>query len=226
MANYVNVTLDTTSPSGLTLSLEGGASFSTDRIVDLSVSVADGTTTGYQIKVWGNVDTTVNANIQATEGASAWISYATLIQLTLSTGDGLKTIYAKVRDDVHNESAQASDTITLDTSLPVVSVTTPDVARISKITGKNTATFSFTCDVPFVEYKVKVVSSTGSINTAGTTIPVTAGSVNTSGTGTFDTSVTPINVQIKGADLETASAGDGNKIIKIFCRDEAGNWSA
>ncbi len=31
---------------------------------------------------------------------------------------------------------------------------------------------------------------------------------------------------VKGADLEAASAGDGNKIIKVFVQESSGNWSA
>jgi hypothetical protein len=32
-------------------------------------------------------------------------------------------------------------------------------------------------------------------------------------------------VTIKGTDLETASAGDGAKTVKVFVQDLAGNWS-
>jgi hypothetical protein len=226
--NYVTVELDTTSPTGLVISIEGDASFTSDTIVDLALSIDDVDTTGYQMKIWGTgIDTTADVNVQDTELASTWISYATLKQITLTAGDGSKSISARVRDDVHNESSLATDTITLDTAKPVVTVTQPDVPAISRITGRNVANFSFTCDVPFAEYLVKVVGTTGATNIAGTTIPTTGGSVNTSGTGAFDTSVAPIDVTIYGDDLYTASgASDGDKIIKVFCRDEAGNWSA
>ena len=32
-------------------------------------------------------------------------------------------------------------------------------------------------------------------------------------------------VTINGADLETASAGDGVKIVKVFVKNAAGTWS-
>ena len=37
---------------------------------------------------------------------------------------------------------------------------------------------------------------------------------------------TVINCQIYGADLEAADAGDGTKIVKVFAKDESGNWSS
>lgn len=225
-ATNFNLTLDTTAPAAVTISLAGGAAFTTARPVTATISTSDGTTTGYQMKVWGNVDLTVNANIQATEATSAWIAYNAAQAVTLSTTDGAKTVSVKVRDDVWNESAIASDSITLDTTLPVPNVTVgPDVTKVSKITGKRTASFSFQADVIFDEYKVKVVPAAGSLESAGTLIPVVAGSTNMSGVAGSYAAVTNINSTIDGADLESASAGDGTKVVKVFVRDPAGNWS-
>ena len=36
---------------------------------------------------------------------------------------------------------------------------------------------------------------------------------------------TNIQVTITGTDLETASPGDGAKIVKVFVKNEAGTWS-
>ena len=36
---------------------------------------------------------------------------------------------------------------------------------------------------------------------------------------------TGITSVIDGRDLETASAGDGVKVVKVFVKDDAGNWS-
>jgi hypothetical protein len=43
-------------------------------------------------------------------------------------------------------------------------------------------------------------------------------------TGSFP-ATTGIDSMIDGRDLETASAGDGTKIVKVFVRDDANNWS-
>jgi hypothetical protein len=224
MANYFNLTLDTTAPQGVTISLNSGAVYTTDQIVTASIATSDGDTTGYQMLIWGTVDNAYNANIQTTEGASSWISYSATQQVKVATTDGTKTVYVKIRDDVDNPSAQASDTITLNTAVPAVSISGVSVVKISKVNGKNETTFSFSSDVTFAEYKVKVVSGTSSTEETGTTILTTNGSSNMSATGTF-ASATPINCAIRGADLEVASAGDGTKIVKVFVKNEAGIWS-
>lgn len=224
MANYFNLILDTTAPAGVTVSINAAAAYATAQLVNLTIGTSDGVTTGYQMKIWGTVDTAYDANVQATEGASAWITYATSKQVKLAAGDGTKTIFVKIRDDVLNESAQASGSITLDTTLPTVSISAgPDVTKVSKISTKDTCTLSFTADSHIQAWKVKVVPSSSSIESAGAQIGTTYGSTGVTG-GALAAS-TPQAVTIKGADLEAASSGDGTKIIKIFIQDDAGNWS-
>lgn len=225
MANYFNLTLDTTGVANPTISIESGATFATTQLVTLTIGTTETPTTGFQMLIWGDVDNTNDANIQTTEGASVWITYTTSKQIKLSSAEGSKTIYLKIRDDVYNASSQVSDTIILDTTLPVVTITGPDVTKISKVDGKNTCSFSFSCDCIFDEYKVKVVAASGNAQDTGTQIGTANGSSNVSGVvGAYPAS-TPINVAINGTDLETASASDGVKIIKVFVKDESGQWS-
>lgn len=226
MANYVYITLDTTPPSNPSITIDGGSIFATSQLVDLSISVGDVDTTGYQMKIWGSVDNSYDVNIQSTENDSSWIPYSSSFQVKLSSGDGEKTIYLKVRDDVHNASSIAIDSIKLDTSIPTVTVTNPDVSKISKVAGKDTFSFTFSSNEDFIEYKVKLVGTTGSTHDTGNVIPTTAGSINTSGAGLF-TANQVITVTIKGQDLEDAGATtDGQKIIKVFVKDASGKWSA
>jgi len=226
MATNFTVTLDTTAPAGVTISLAAGAAATAVRDITATIGTSDGDTTGYQMKIWGSVDNAANANIQTTEGASAWISFSTSQAVRLSTGDGSKTVNVKVRDDVWNESAQQSDSITLDTTLPVPNITVgPDATRVSKVAGKRTVNFSWQSDSIFEEYKVKVVPATNSTESAGTTIPTTNGSTNTSGTAGGYPATTNINTSLDGRDIELASSGDGDKIIKVFVREASGNWS-
>lgn len=218
MASYFNLTLDTLAPDGLTLSINDGALYTTSATVTLSISMTDEASAGYQMKIWGIEGV-------ADEGSATWETYATTKSVTLVAGDGLKTVSIKVRDDVGNESAVVTDTITLDTAVSAVSVTGPDKSKISKVAGFNQSIFNFTSDVIFEEYKVCVVPANNSTQEAGTVIPTTAGSLNTSGSeGNYPAS-TNIQVTITGADLETASSGDGVKIIKVFVRNAAGTWS-
>jgi hypothetical protein len=224
MTATFNLTLDTTGPGGVAASINSGATYAVDVNVLLAITTTDTDTTGYQVKIWGDVDTAFNANIQATEGASSWITLATPHAVKLSSGDGAKNLTVRLRDDVWNESATASDSITLDTTAPTINVTAgPTPTKISKIATKDVSAFSFSPSDDIVAYKVKVVPSTGSLHTAGTQIPTTAGSTNMSGGAV--TGGTTVSCTINGTDLETASAGDGPKIVKVFGQDAAGNWS-
>lgn len=218
MASYFNLTLDTTAPTGLALSINDDALYTTSTTVTLKIAVADGVTTGYQMKIWGIADV-------ADEGSASWETFATTKSVTLTSGDGLKTVHVKVRDDVGNESAEVTDTITLDTTIPVVTVTGPDKSKISKVSSFNQSVINFTTDVEFTEYKVCVVPQTSSTQDAGTVIPTDNGSTNTSGSAGNYPASQNIRVTITGADLETASSGDGVKIVKVFVKTASGLWS-
>lgn len=218
MASFFNLILDTLAPSGLTLKLNNGATYATSNTVTAAVSLSDSSKTGYQMKIWGT-------KAAATEAAASWETFAETKSITLTDGDGLKTVNIKVRDDVGNETASVSASITVNTAVPVVTITGPDKSRISKVSGFDTSAFSFTSDVDFEEYVIKVVPSSSSLHDAGTQIPTTGGSANTSGSAGGYKKATAINVTIKGADLATASSGDGTKIVKVFVRNAAGTWS-
>lgn len=184
----------------------------------LKTSVTDADTTGYQMKIWG-IDGV------ATEADAKWETFVGEKSISLPTGDGMKTVHVKVRDDVGNETAEASDSITLDTAVPVVNLTGPDKDKISKVNGFDVSIITFSADVDFEEYKVCVVPAANSLQAAGVVIPTTGGSENTSGAAGGYKANTNISVTINGADLETASAGDGTKIVKIFVKNAAGTWS-
>jgi hypothetical protein len=222
MANYFYLTLDTTAPSSPTLNIAGGAVYTNTQLVNLELGTGDTNMEGYQMKIWGDVDGTYDTGIQATESESTWISFTGIKQIKLALGDGTKTINFRLRDEVYNESSSVSDTVTLDMALPEVNVGSVDRSKISKITGKNIASFTFSSVEEFAEYKVKVVTSTSAGHTTGTLIGTTNGSVNTAGTGSF---TTPVTVEIAGSDLELASSGDGQKIVKVFVKNQAGTWS-
>lgn len=217
MASYFNLTLDTLAPQGLTIKLNNGSQYTTNKTVQLAVNVTDESADGYQMKVWG-------INGVAKESDAVWETLANIKNVTLSTGDGLKTVYVKVRDDVYNETVAASATITLDTSVPAVTIIGPDVSKISKTSPKDVATFSFTSNTAFTEYKIKVVPSNSSLHDAGVQIGTANGSTNMSATGTFKAS-TAISCKVYGKDLEAASSGDGEKIIKVFVKNAHGTWS-
>lgn len=217
MANYFNLTLDTTAPSLVAVKINNGAEYTTSQAVALEITCEDSATIGYQMKIWGISGATSEAD-------ASWETFVASKSVTLPSGDGLKTVHVKIRDDVYNESASTTATITLNTAVPSVTITGPDVTRISKKAGKNTCTFSFSSDAEFAEYKVKVVPSISSLHDAGIDIGSANGSTGMNGTGTYAAN-NPVPCTINGADLDAASSGDGQKIIKVFVKTEYGIWS-
>ena len=218
MASFFNLILDTLAPSGVQLKINSGAQYTTTEEVLLSIGTSDSETTGYQMKIWG-------INGITSESQASWETFSTSKSVTLTSGDGLKTVSIKIRDDVYNESSTVTAQITLNTTVPSVTITGPDVSKISKVSPKNVATFSFVSDVDFEEYKVKVVPTNSSLQDAGVQIGTTNGSTNMSGSAGGYKANTSIQCKIYGEDLEVASSGDGDKIIKVFVKNNAGTWS-
>lgn len=216
MAAYFNLTLDTTAPSGGSISLAS-------RTNSVNVTATLGATGATYMKLWGDICATAGGTA-ITESNASWVAYSTTAPIILTSTDGTKTVYAKFKDDVGNESASVNASTILDTTGPVVTIVGPDVTKISKVAGYNVCSFSFSADEAIAEWTVRVVPSTSSVHTAGTQIGTTGGSTNMSGS-TQTAAETAISCTIYGADLETASSGDGAKIIKVFVKDLTGNWS-
>lgn len=228
MTNSFILTLDTTAPDAA-IELAGGLAYTT--APDIAAVVSSAAADATQMKIWGDVDPAFDANVQATEGASLWITYDHAAKaIRLLSGDGLKTVYVKVRDDVGNESAPASDTITLDTAAPAISITVAFAPpKISKVHNPPTDVFdvsqgTFVSDSDLQAWEVRVVPDMNADHTAGAVIPAAGGSLNTSG-GALAAGAGKM-VTIRGADLEAASPGDGPKVVKIFGQDANGQWSA
>lgn len=215
MASYFNLTLDTLAPSITAFSINSGAAVTTSRNVTLNITAPEAAS----MKIWG-IDGV------ASEAAASWETFASTKNVTLTSGDGTKTVYIKVRDSVYNESAASSDTITLSTAIPTITITGPDVSVISEQSGKNVATFSFSSSMALKAWTVRLVPSNASAHDAGTQIPTTGGSTNMSGTSLAAN--TSKECKIYGADLSSAAGGtDGTYIIKVFGQASANDlWSA
>lgn len=216
MASYFNLTLDTTAPSGGSISLPSRAS-------SVNVTATLSATGASYVKLWGDICATAGG-AAITEANASWVAYETSKAIILTASDGTKTVYAKFKDDVGNESSSVNATTIYDSSLPIVTIVGPDVSKISKVSGFNVCAFSFSANETINEWSVRVVPSISSLHTAGTEIPTTGGSTNMSG-NTQKSADTAVECTIYGADLETASAGDGAKIVKVFVKDLTGNWS-
>lgn len=236
MSSYVRLILDTTSPQSLDLLLNGGSTYTGSRMVDAAISTADEDTTGYSMKLWGDIDfdwakvnnlveqDTPDQEVHADN--AVWVDFASNKELRLSVTDGSKVIYVQLRDDVHNLSDIVEDSITVDTEVPNVLVLSgPTPPKISKVDGKNISELEFRFSKDVVEYKVTVVGNSGDAEQTAVVIADTNGSANVAGVGEF-TEDTTIICEINGTDLEEASPGDGEKIVKVFAKDAMGRWSS
>lgn len=253
MAGYFNITLDTTGPSGVSVKINGDAVRTTSTAVTLDIACADSDTTGYQMKIWGDIDGAL------TESEAAWETFATTKNITLlETDNDVLTVYVRLRDDLWNTSDAASDTILLYMETPAVTIVSgPTPARITTFMGhddltsldkvavltKSISSVTFTADKDISDIKVMVVESINALHGDASNVLIPTGGNSKIAMGTADDAIelneeggltasgldiaagTEIAVGIFGDDLQTASAGDGVKLIKIFVREKDANWS-
>ena len=107
-----------------------------------------------------------------------------------------------------------------DTTPPTPNIVVgPDVTRISDETGKDQVTFEWESDEDFQSYQIRSVPTAGSDHTTGSLIEenVTPASGGTAGTN--------YSATITDDEITAVDPGDEIKIIKVFVRDIAGNWS-
>ncbi len=114
----VSVGGDTTAPSG-SVTINGGAAATSTTAVTLSLSATDNSGTVSQMQC---------SNDGATYSTPE--AYATTKAWTLTSGDGTKTVYAKFKDAAGNWSSAVSATISLDTTPPVITFTSPKDGQI------------------------------------------------------------------------------------------------
>jgi hypothetical protein len=228
--SYVTITLDTTAPANPTIQIAGGQAFATAQLVNLAISTDDVDTTGYEMLIWGDVDTTFDNKVTATEGTATWQAYSPNPQVKLKANTGgdpeVKTINIRLRDDVRNATVIKFDDISLDTSIPTVTIVVGlDKNRLSREDQKNEASFQFSVNQSYVAYKVKLVGAINATEDMGTQIPTAGLSSGVTGSGAF-TSANVHTVRLRTADLETAGANaNGPNIIKVFVQEASGGWS-
>ena len=180
------ITVDTTGPTG-TLLIAGDLDYVNDTQVTLTINGEDLTVISLMM-------------ISNDEGFTdvEWENYGTTKEWTLTSDDGEKTVYLKLKDIVENESDTIQATITLDTTLPF----SPSVS-IDEGTYTNsqsiTLTLSASSDLAPIE---KVMISESSDFTGAEWVDYSA-SIN-----------------------YTLSTGDGAKTIYAKFKDAAGNISS
>ena len=112
-------------PMNPSISIANNAQYTTTRNVQLNLNA-----TGSNLKMKLSEDSTFN-------GVN-WQDYSSDLSFILSTGDGVKKVYAKFKNDFEIESSTLKDDIIMDTTPPTVVLTvTPD----SGITNETTFQF-------------------------------------------------------------------------------------
>jgi hypothetical protein len=225
VTNNFKLTLDTTAPIVLSATIDGGAPITSLSDLTIDTVLEDADTTGYQMKVWGDVDPEFDPNVQLTEEESTWVAFDPSFVAQASEGDGSKTIEWRIRDDVWNQTTVQSAEIEVNTDVPNIEVTAgPSPAKISKVATKNLSTFTFKSDVDLIDWQVKVVLVEGEDHDGGQGfLEETNGSEKLNG-GTLEAGKNQ-TAKLSGADLQTAMAADGEYIIKVFGQGENGLWS-
>jgi len=145
------IDLDTAAPTGASVTINGG-DYTNSTSVTLTL-VATGAT---------------EMCISNTVTCTAWIAYTTSKAWTLSSGAGLKTVYAKFRDDLGNTSAQVNDTITFDNTAPTNGTATAanDIASVVlRWSG-----FADTGGSGIASYKIVYSTTSAPANCSGTDI--------------------------------------------------------
>ena len=113
-----SIVVDGTEPSGGSISIEGGATWTNDPAVTVTASGVSDSPAGV---------THIRATVNGGSTWYGWYAYPT-INVTLPAGDGTKTVHAQFKDANGNATSglSVSDTIILDTADPAAP-STPDM---------------------------------------------------------------------------------------------------
>lgn len=221
----VTLELDTVAPVP-TVEINGGALYSSSKSVKVRI-ISDSPDVVGAI-IYGDIaDSSAYGkasedDASKTENIISWVTGDTEATFDVDlddTADGAKTISVKLIDDVGNVTPTAvSETITLDTKLPIVYQTKITPSKISLVEGHNAATLVFFADSDITEYKVAVVSDNSVSADIATALEGCSAVANYAAN-------TGIKVTVKGTALKAAVVNDGVYTLKVFVKDAAGNWS-
>jgi len=215
MANFVNITLDKTGPVLLGITV-GSVERTNITGHNVSFSLSGGADVA-QYKLWSPAGDFSNPGATS-EGAATWEDFTVVgtandVAVTIDgAADGSKSLSAKVRDDVGNESGIASDSIVYDTQGPslVQILINGGIAK----TGSSVVNVDFYLSPEDTYLKDWIIW--GDLANGETTKGAAE-----AGTGWTDFSVqgTPNTVQ------KALALGDGEKTLTAIVRDDLGNES-
>ncbi|HHT9144040.1 MAG TPA: hypothetical protein ACFYD8_13395 [Candidatus Wujingus californicus] len=185
--------VDTSSPTG-TININNGATYTNSTIVSLNLSAKDNVgVTGYYIST--SASTPSLSDSGWTDIISTTIFNDTVLY-TLSTGDGSKLLYAWYKDASGNLSSSSTDSITLDMTEPIVTITSPTTSSTYTTTSS-----------------IITLGGSASDTTSGISIVTWNNSAGGSGTASGTTSWNTGSIALSS----------GDNVITISAKDGAGN---
>ncbi len=195
-SGYIFTLLTNSMPDG-SIIINSGADYTDSTTATLALSATDNTgITGYYLSTSSSVP---SASAPGWTTVASSTSYSANVPYTLSSGDGSKTVYVWYKDATGNVSATASDSITLDTTNPAVTITSPTSNSTYTITGGT-------------------VSLGGSASDSRSGVNSVTWSNNRGGSGTASGTT---SWSISGITLS-----NGDNIITITARDRANNTNS
>ncbi|MCK6548347.1 S8 family serine peptidase [Myxococcota bacterium] len=142
-------------PTG-SIVIAGGATWTPSASVTLTLSATDD-------------GTVTNMCISNTTSCTSWIAYATTRTHSLTSGNGLKTVYVTFRDQWNNTTSAYSDTISVDTARPSNGTLTTNAGDAS--VALSWSGFADTGGSGLASYRVVYAATTAPANcTSGTTL--------------------------------------------------------
>lgn len=145
-----NITLDTVSPSSLTISIDSGQTYTNSTNVILSLSATNASK--MQVSNYANFS------------GAAWETYSTSKNFSITDGNGTRTVYFRAKDTAGNIATSVNDSIILDKAAPEISSVS------SSGVSQSSATITWTTDeasTSYVEYGT--TTNYGSNTTLNTT---------------------------------------------------------
>jgi hypothetical protein len=140
----VGVSADSTAPTG-SVNIQNGAAATNLTGVNLRLQATDAVgVTGYRIANGSDCSAASYVSVASTTS----LDLNPGPSLTLSAGDGVKTVCAQFRDAAGNESATATDTIVLDQAAPLITATAKKADLTTYVAGtwtNQSVTVSFSC---------------------------------------------------------------------------------
>jgi hypothetical protein len=119
----ITVTNNNIPPNG-SITINNDDSYTNSTAVTLTLSATDNIgLAGYYLSTSSNVPLASDSGWVTISAYTT--SFNDTLPYTLSSGDGSKTVYVWYKDGIGNVSDTASDTITLDTTRPVITITSP-----------------------------------------------------------------------------------------------------